>query len=84
MGALVTFASEWDADVKFQRKVTADGFEMIVPAGGYYMTIEAEGYEPYRLEIEVDQTRIDLGMITLLTTEQAAARDAKRKARARR
>lgn len=84
VGALVTFASEWDADVKFQRKVTADGFEMIVPAGGYYMTIEAEGYEPYRLEIEVDQTRIDLGMITLLTTEQAAARDAKRKARARR
>ena len=55
-----------------------------MPAGGYLLTIESEGYEPYRLEIEVDQTRIDLGMITLLTVEQAAAREAKRKARARR
>ncbi len=84
VGALVTFANEWDKDVKYQRRVTADGFEMIVPAGGYLMTITIDGYEPYRLEIEVDQTRIDLGMMTLLTTEQAAERDAKRKARARR
>ena len=84
VGALVTFTNEWDSDIKHRRKVTADGFEIIVPAGGYLLTIESEGYETYRLEIEVDQTRIDLGMITLLTVEQAAAREAKRKARARR
>lgn len=84
VGALVTFANEWDKDVKYQRRVTTEGFEMILPAGGYLMTIEQEGYEAYRLEIEVDQTRIDLGALTLLTNEQAAAREAKRKARAMR
>lgn len=81
MGALITFTSEWDKDVKYQRKSDAEGFRVVLPQGGYVMTIDAEGYEPYRIEIEVDDPHIDLTVITLLTLEQAAARDAKRKKR---
>lgn len=81
VGALVTFTSEWDKDVKYQRKSDAEGFRVVLPQGGYMMTIEAEGYETYTLEIEVDEPHIDLTTITLLTTEQAAERDAKRKKR---
>lgn len=81
VGALITFTSEWDKDVKYQRKSDADGFRVVLPWGGYVMTIEAAGYEPYILEIEVDNPHIDLTDITLLTVEQAAERDAKRKKR---
>ena len=81
VGALVTFTSEWDKDLKYQRKTDADGFRVVLPQGGYIMTIEAEGYESHRLEIEVDEPNIDLTVITMLTNEQAAVRDAKRKKR---
>ena len=79
VGALITFTSEWDKDVKYQRKSDAEGFRVVLPQGGYVMTIEAAGYESYILEIEVDNPHIDLTDITLLTVEQAAERDAKRK-----
>jgi hypothetical protein len=80
-GALVTFTSEWDSGLKYQRKCDAEGFRVVLPQGGYLLTIEAEGYETFRQEIEVDQPNIDLNLIVMLTTEQAAARDAKRKKR---
>ncbi len=82
LGALVTFTSEWDNTLKYQRRVDNEGFRVVLPKGGYLMTIEAEGYEKYILEIEVDQPTIDLDLITMLTEEQAAARDEKRKKRA--
>ena len=82
--ALVTFTSEWDKDLKYQRKTDADGFRVVLPQGGYLLTIEAAGYETYRLEIEVDEPNINLDVITMLTVEQAAERDAKRKKRAAR
>lgn len=82
LGALVTFTSEWDNTLKYQRRVDNEGFRVVLPKGGYLMTIEAEGYEKYILEIEVDQPTIDLELITMLTEEQAAARDEKRKKRA--
>ena len=81
VGAVVTLTSEWDKSVKYQRRVTPDGFEMIVPAGGYLLTIDAEGYEQYRMEIEVDQARIDLGSMRMVTIAEAEAKAAKRKAR---
>jgi hypothetical protein len=84
VGALVTFTSEWDAELKYQRKVDSEGFRVVLPKGGYILTIEAEGYETYHHEIEVDEPNIDLSLIVMLTTEQAAERDAKRKKRAAR
>ena len=39
--ALVTFTSEWDKDLKYQRKTDADGFRVVLPQGGYLLTIEA-------------------------------------------
>lgn len=82
-GALVTVTSVWDEDVKFLRKVDGDGFRLIVPQGSYTLSITAEGYEAYNMEIDVDQPNIDLDMIVMLTDEQAAKRDAKRKSRAK-
>ncbi|MBQ2023524.1 MAG: carboxypeptidase regulatory-like domain-containing protein [Alistipes sp.] len=84
VGALVTFTSEWDKDLKYQRAVDKEGFRVVLPQGGYLLTIEAQGYETYKMEIEVDQPNIDLDLITMLTNEQAAARDEKRKKRANR
>lgn len=83
-GALVTFTSEWDSDLKYQQKVNADGFRVVLPQGGYILTIVAEGYETFQQEIDVDEPNIDLDLIIMLTTEQAAERDAKRKKRAQR
>ena len=83
-GALVTFTSEWDSDLKYQQKVNADGFRVVLPQGGYILTIVAEGYETFQQEIDVDVPNIDLDLIIMLTTEQAAERDAKRKKRAQR
>lgn len=84
IGALVTFTSEWDYDLKYQRKVDANGFRVVLPRGGYILTIDAAGYESFQQEIEVDLPNIDLDLIVMLTTEQAAERDAKRKKRAQR
>ena len=84
IGALVTFTSEWDKELKYQRKVDSEGFRVVLPQGGYLLTIEAEGYESYRNEIEVDSPEINLDMIIMLTTEQAAALELKRKQRANR
>lgn len=84
VGALVTFTSEWDKSLKYQRKVDSDGFRVVLPQGGYILTIEAKGYETYYHEIDVDQPNIDLEVITMLTLEQAAARDEKNKRRAAR
>ena len=83
-GALVTFTSEWDSDLKYQQKVNADGFRVVLPQGGYILTIVAEGYETFQQEIDVDEPNIDLDLIIMLTTEQAAERDARRKKRAQR
>lgn len=83
-GALVTFTSEWDSELKYQRKVDGEGFRVVLPQGGYILTIEAEGYETFRQEIEVDEPNIDLDLIVMLTNEQAGERDLKRKKRAQR
>lgn len=83
VGAMVTITSVWDKDVQYLRKVDSDGFRIIVPQGSYILSIDAEGYEGYNMEIDIDQPNIDLDMIILLTEEQAAKRDAKRKNRAR-
>lgn len=80
-GALVTFTSEWDSELKYQRKVDSEGFRVVLPQGGYILTIEAEGYETFRQEIEVDEPNIDLNLIVMLTNEQAKERDLKRKKR---
>jgi hypothetical protein len=79
--ALVTFTSEWDKELKYQRKTDSEGFRVVLPQGGYLLTVEADGYETYTLEIEVDQPNIDLEVITMLTLEQAKERDIKRKRR---
>lgn len=83
-GALVTFTSEWDSELKYQRKVDSEGFRVVLPQGGYILTIEAEGYETFRQEIEVDEPNIDLDLIVMFTNEQAGERDLKRKKRAQR
>ena len=78
-GALVTLTDEMDKDIKFQRKVTDDGFRIVVPEGSYDMEIKAEGYETYTLQIDMDETNTDLGFIRMLTDEMARAKAAKRK-----
>lgn len=83
-GAVVTLINEWDKDLKYIRKVDAEGFQMIVPQGGYLLKIEAEGYEPFRMEIDLDAPTIDLDVITMQTEAEAAARLAKQKKRAKR
>ncbi len=83
-GAVVTLINEWDKELKYVRKVDAEGFQLIVPQGGYLLKIEAEGYETYKMEIELDAPHIDLDIITLLTNEEAAARHEKQKKRAKR
>lgn len=83
-GALVTMTNEWDKDLKYQRRVGAEGFRLVIPAGGYLLTVEAEGYETYTLEIEMDQPHVDLGLIRMLSTAEAQAKAEKQKARARR
>ncbi|MBQ7856751.1 MAG: carboxypeptidase regulatory-like domain-containing protein [Alistipes sp.] len=83
-GALVTMTSEWDKDLNYKRRVGADGFRMVVPKGGYLLTIEAEGYETYVMEIEMDQTSTDLGLMRMLTTAEATAKAEKQRARAKR
>ena len=83
-GALVTMTSEWDSNLKYQRRVDDNGFRIVVPQGGYRLTLEAEGYETYTLEIEMDEPRTELGLIRILTTAEAAAKAEKQKARAAR
>lgn len=83
-GALVTMTSEWDSSLKYQRRVDDNGFRMVVPQGGYLLTIEAEGYESYTLEIEMNEPRTELGLIRMLTTAEAAAKVEKQKSRAAR
>ena len=83
-GALVTMTSEWDSTLKYQRRVDEKGFRMVVPQGGYLLTIEAEGYQTYTLEIEMDEPRTELGLIRMLTNAEVAAKAEKQKARAAR
>ena len=83
-GALVTMTSEWDSSLKYQRRVDDNGFRMVVPQGGYLLTIEAEGYETYTLEIEMDEPRTELGLIRMLTTAEVAAKAEKQRSRAAR
>ena len=83
LDAIVTFTSEWDENEKYIRKTDPNGFRVLLPQGGYLLTIEAPGYETYKLEIEVDQPHIDLDVITILTDAQAKERDLKRQKRFR-
>ena len=83
-GALVTMTNEWDSNLKYQRRVDENGFRMVVPQGGYLLKIEAEGYETYTLEIEMDEPRTDMGLIRMLSTAEAAAKAEKHKSRAAR
>lgn len=82
IGALVTLSEVGNKSNKFQRVVGEEGFSMLVPYGEYDMTIEAEGYETYKMYIELDDQTIDLGIMRMLTDRMAADRDsakAKRK-----
>lgn len=78
VGALVTVTNEWDKNLKFQQKVSNDGFEIRLPYGGYIVTVEQEGYDTYKLEIEIDSEETDLGFMRILTKEQAEAKIQKR------
>lgn len=60
---------------KFQRIVDENGFTLIVPYGEYSMTIEAEGYETYTLDIDIDEPATDLGQMKMLTDKMAEERD---------
>lgn len=75
IGALVTLAEVGNKSNKFQRLVGEDGFTMIIPYGEYDLTIEAEGYETYTLNIDLDEQTIDLGMMRMLTDNMAYDRD---------
>ncbi|MBQ0081145.1 MAG: hypothetical protein KBS95_06340 [Alistipes sp.] len=78
VGALVTVTDEWNKKLKFQQKVSEGGFEMRIPYGGYILTIEMEGYDGYKLEIDIDSEETDLGFMRILTKEQAEAKIQKR------
>lgn len=61
--------------------VGENGFEMIVPFGEYRLSIEAEGYETYTLDIDLDTDTIDLGSMKMLTEKMAEERDNSKAAR---
>ena len=75
IGALVTLAEVGNKSNKFQRLVGEEGFTLIVPYGEYDLTIEAEGYETYTLNIDLDEQAIDLGQMKMLTDKMAEERD---------
>lgn len=75
LGALVTLAEVGNISNKFQRIVDENGFTLIVPYGEYSMTIEAEGYETYTLDIDIDEPVTDLGQMKMLTDKMAHDRD---------
>lgn len=75
IGALVTLAEVGNISNKFQRIVDENGFTLIVPYGEYSMTIEAEGYETYTLDIDIDEPATDLGQMKMLTDKMAHDRD---------
>lgn len=75
IGALVTLAEVGNISNKFQRIVDENGFTLIVPYGEYSMTIEAEGYETYTLDIDIDEPATDLGQMKMLTDKMAEERD---------
>ncbi len=75
LGALVTLAEVGNISNKFQRIVDENGFTLIVPYGEYSMTIEAEGYETYTLDIDIDEPATDLGQMKMLTDKMAHDRD---------
>ena len=75
LGALVTLAEVGNISNKFQRIVDENGFTLIVPYGEYSMTIEAEGYETYTLDIDIDEPATDLGQMRMLTDKMAHDRD---------
>lgn len=75
IGALVTLSEIGNKSNKFQRLVGEEGFTMIVPYGEYNLTIEAEGYETYTLEIDLDEQATDLGVMKMLTDKMAEERD---------
>ena len=81
VGAIATLTYEWNKSVKYTTRVTPDGFQFTVPEGGYLLTIDAEGYEQYRMEVEIDQPRIDLGSMRMVTIAEAEAKAAKKKAK---
>lgn len=78
-GALVTLTGSFDKDVKYQRACTEEGFVIKVPYGEYDLAITVDGYEPYKIELSVDGEEIDLGIIRMLTTEEAEAKRLKAK-----
>lgn len=82
-GAVVTLINEWDKEVKYIRKVDEQGFQLIVPQGGYLLKIEAEGYESYRMEIDLDAPHIDLDLIIMQTNAEAEARLERQRKRAK-
>lgn len=84
VGALVTLYEIGNKSNKFQRLVGEEGFTMIVPYGEYNMTIEAEGYETYSLEIDLDEQATDLGVMKMLTDKMADERDHAKAERKRR
>lgn len=75
IGALVTLSEIGNKSNKFQRLVGEEGFTIIVPYGEYNLTIEAEGYETYTLEIDLDEQATDLGVMKMLTDKMAEERD---------
>lgn len=75
IGALVTLAEVGNKSNKFQRMVGENGFTLIIPYGEYNLSIEAEGYETYTLEIDIDEQTIDLGQMKMLTDKMADERD---------
>ncbi len=81
VGAIVTLTYEWDKTIKHTTRVTPDGFQLTLPEGGYLLTIDAEGFEQYRMEVEIDQPQIDLGSMRMVTIAEAEAKAAKKKAR---
>lgn len=81
VGALVTLTDVWTKQAYQRMVVNDEGFEMVVPHGSYDMKIEASGYETYNLELDIDDSRIDLGSISMLTEQMAAEKAAKRQQR---
>lgn len=82
VGALVTLTGVWDKEATFKRVVNENGFTLRLPYGDYVLRVEMEGYETYKLEIEINDERTDLGIMKMFTNEEVEAKRLKRAKRA--
>lgn len=77
-GAIATITDSADKTFTRTRVCTENGFQFRAEYGSYRLVIKAEGYDDYKLEVDIDSQETDLGFIRMITKEEAAKKAAKK------